>query len=410
MSPEQVSRLIVMIGIICQGAASLLLASFFFMLRRYAARRTWFLTWGYAWGMIAVALAAFVIGYGNPMIGLEPALRPVPPAANFIYQLAKLLAMAMLLTGTLNLVRGSGGWLIAVLYAVAAGYGIATFFAAANLPALLVWQAPAVVAVGAICGSLLLSLPESRRTAGSLMTGAMFMAIAALWAVNMLVFSTPPPFPAWMAAVSSYSAYYDLLLDVLLAFGMVLILIEDTKRESDTAHAQLGEAHSALLEEALRDSLTRVLNRRALSEGIGLEHVGDVGGSVVVFDLDNLKEVNDEHGHRCGDALLRHFVAVLSPKLRHTDALYRFGGDEFLLVIAQARPGELVPRLLKTFQTAEPLRLESGATVRLQVSLGAAAFSSRADFDLAISRADGEMYEHKRRRKPLQGGDVLEPA
>lgn len=410
MSLEQVSRLIVMIGIICQGAASLLLALFFFMLRRYAVGRRWFLIWGYAWVMVAVALTAFVIGYGNPMIGLKPALQSVLPAANFVYQLAKLVAMAMLLVGTLKLVRGAGGWRVTVLYGLAAGYGIATFFAASDLSALIVWQAPAVVAASSIGAVLLLGLPKSRRSAGSLMTGAMFMAIAALWAINMLVFSATPPSPAWMTAVSSYSAYYDLLLDVLLAFGMVLILVEDTKRESDTAHAQLGEAHSALLEEALRDSLTRVLNRRALSEGVGLEQVRDVGGSVVVFDLDNLKHVNDEYGHRCGDALLRHFVTVLSPKLRRSDALYRFGGDEFLLVIAQARPAELVPRLLAIFQAAEPLRLESGAAVRLQVSLGAAAFSGRADFDLAISRADGEMYEHKRRRKPLQGGELPDPA
>lgn len=407
MTQDPISSLIAIIGVACQAAAATLLSLLFFLLRRYAMRRTYFLIWGNAWVLLAVALIALTVRY----FGFRGSDGIWADSANFLYQLAKLLAMTMLLAGTLGFTRGLQDRISAPLYAAAAGYVIITFTFAHTLMALMMAQAPVVAAISLGCAWLLFNLPESRRSLGSGMSGLIFAAITVLWAVYPLAFhaqahpENAPP--VWIVWIAHYSGYFDLFLDVLLAFGMVLILLEDVKRETDAAHTELGEAHSALLEEALRDSLTRVLNRRAFNEGAGMEHIGREGGCVVVFDLDNLKQVNDEHGHLSGDALLKHFVEVLTPQLRRSDALYRFGGDEFLLIVARARASEVVPRLLTTFQSAAPLQLgDSGSGVRLQVSLGAAEFNGRADLDHAVSRADSEMYEHKRRRKPLAGDEL----
>ena len=117
----------------------------------------------------------------------------------------------------------------------------------------------------------------------------------------------------------------------LLGYAMVLVLMEDSKREFDDAQAELRVTHDQLRRAALYDSLTDSLNRRAFAEGVGLEMVRATFGTVVIADLDNLKLVNDRHGHMAGDQIIRRCADVLRATLRPYDKLYRWGGDEFLL-------------------------------------------------------------------------------
>src|SRR5690606_38704651 len=95
-------------------------------------------------------------------------------------------------------------------------------------------------------------------------------------------------------------------------------------------------AHSAMRRAALYDSLTGCLNRRAIDEGVGLENARGGFGAVMMFDLDDLKNVNDTYGHAAGDTLLRHLTESLRSELRPSDKLYRWGGDEFLMLLPGA--------------------------------------------------------------------------
>jgi diguanylate cyclase (GGDEF)-like protein len=104
-----------------------------------------------------------------------------------------------------------------------------------------------------------------------------------------------------------------------------------------------------------------------------------------MVDMDNLKTVNDTGGHAAGDELLRRLVETLRRCVRPLDRVYRWGGDEFLLLFPAAVPEEVVPRL----------RAALRAVPDLEVSVGAARFSGYEDLAAAIERADRAMYEEK---------------
>lgn len=108
-----------------------------------------------------------------------------------------------------------------------------------------------------------------------------------------------------------------------------------------------------------------------------------------MLDMDNLKTINDTRGHAAGDDLLRRLVETLRRCVRPLDRVYRWGGDEFLLLFPAALPDDVLPRIREAF-TQVP---------ELQVSLGAAAFSGTDDLAAAIERADRAMYDEKARNR-----------
>jgi diguanylate cyclase (GGDEF)-like protein len=166
--------------------------------------------------------------------------------------------------------------------------------------------------------------------------------------------------------------------------------------------------HDQLRRSALHDSLTDALNRRAYAEGVGLDMVRATFGTAVLADVDNLKIVNDRYGHAAGDQLLRRCAEVFRVTLRGYDKLYRWGGDEFLLILPSAHASDVLARLRRAIEAASPVETGSnGQVVRLEVSLGAADYSNSAALAHAIEQADRAMYQEKNRRKhvsaPLDG-------
>jgi diguanylate cyclase (GGDEF)-like protein len=121
---------------------------------------------------------------------------------------------------------------------------------------------------------------------------------------------------------------------------------------------------------------------------------------VAGIDLDNLKTVNDRYGHGAGDQLLRHLVSVLRDELRPTDRLYRWGGDEFLIVVPGVKASDAWERLERAIHSARPM-LTTAATQPLPMlaSVGAAGFGGAEDLVGAIERADAEMYRRKQQRR-----------
>ena len=186
---------------------------------------------------------------------------------------------------------------------------------------------------------------------------------------------------------------------MLLGYGMVVLLLEDAKREVDAAHAELAVAHDRLRRAALYDALTGSLNRRAFVEGIGLEAAAAVAGTLVVLDMDNMKEVNDTYGHPAGDALLRRLVEVLRGTIRSTDRLYRWGGDEFLVILPGGAMEEATARIGRHVDAANAALGADEVRLRLEVSVGAAEYIGPEELPAAIERADAAMYAHKLSRK-----------
>jgi diguanylate cyclase (GGDEF)-like protein len=399
MPSEAVRRLISLIGLLAQLGGALLLIALFALLFRNARRRRYFLYWGRAWLALAFALGALVVGHLLlPEYLTEHAL--VERGLHLAYQSGKLLYLALLVAGTAAYCSGFRPRR-ALPYAAAAigGYALLSVAVSERLTGILLWQSIAAVAALAYCCVRFLRLPPSRRSLGSRAIGTGFGIMAAQWAVYVAAFGFSSQFAARsgpLALLVQYNAYFDLLFQVLLGYGMVVLLMEDAKREVDDAHAELAVAHDRLRRDALYDALTGCLNRRAFQEQVALAEARASFGTVVMVDLDNLKPVNDTLGHPAGDDLLRAAAEVLRQATRPKDRLFRWGGDEFLLLLPGARAGVVQPLLE---QRIARLSREAEAPVRLHLSLGSADYDDAEGLDAAIRAADDAMYVQKALRK-----------
>jgi diguanylate cyclase (GGDEF)-like protein len=405
MLPEQVGALVSAIGLLTQtGAALLLVGLFMALLRSHPRPQPYFREWTRAWGWLLLALLGVVVQYGWPGVFTGGTLPE--RGANLLYQAGKLLFVVHLLAGTLNYVKGvrprdflRRAVPAVVLYSVAT-----TVLPGVLLNGVMLLQAPLVAGPFVVCAVLLLRLPASRSTMGSRATGAVFGLISVLWMAYAVAFAADgvPALREPAGALDfllQYNSYFDLLLQVLLGYGMVVVLLEDAKREADDARAQLALAHDRLKRVSLYDPLTGALNRRAYDEGVGLDAVGARFGTAMMLDMDNLKYVNDTYGHAAGDELLRRLVECVRGCIRPTDRVYRWGGDEFLVLFPGALPDDMLPRIRAALQAANA----DGSAHELQASLGAADYTGAEEIPAAILRADRAMYDEKarNRRKPL---------
>lgn len=144
-----------------------------------------------------------------------------------------------------------------------------------------------------------------------------------------------------------------------------------------------------------RDPLTGLLNRRALLAP--WPELASCGAVVVMCDLDHFKRINDTWGHATGDAVLQAFGALLAAHVRPSDRVGRYGGEEFVLVLHGVTLATALPRLERiraevVGATAWP-GLPAGSTVTL--SLGAVALHAQEALEMAIVRADLQMYAAK---------------
>jgi diguanylate cyclase (GGDEF)-like protein len=399
------------LGVLVQLGGATLLVGFFMLLRRYVFRRPYFSAWVTAWCAIAIGILALVVRY-MLVERFEPTATDsavVVRLLYFVYQTAKLVGFLFFIRGTAMYVAGGRGAdpfsrrsLVAAAVFFAAGSAL---LARSGLNEMVIWQCVIAVPALGYCGSALLWLPRSRRTMGSVATGAGFAALAMLWLVYGGAFALAighagTPLSRLAEEFVGFNSYFDLLLDVLLGYGMVVLLMEDAKREVADAQAELRMSHDRLSRAAMFDSLTDSLNRRAFVEGVGLEMARATFGTVVIADIDNLKLVNDQHGHAVGDLLIRRCADVLRSALRPYDKLYRWGGDEFLLVVPSAHAADMLDRLHEALATADVIHSPTGGErVPLEVSLGGADFSRAEEIGPAIDHADRAMYLDKSRRK-----------
>ncbi len=121
--------------------------------------------------------------------------------------------------------------------------------------------------------------------------------------------------------------------------------------------------------------------------------------SMLMIDSDNLKDVNDRHGHEAGNRLLKQVAMRIENELRHTDVLARYGGDEFVVLLPETaadRADEVAQRILQAVASA-PLEFE-GRHIQTSVSIGIACYPEDGrSIDAIQARADRAMYLAKER-------------
>ncbi|MBH3367251.1 diguanylate cyclase [Pseudomonas carnis] len=153
-------------------------------------------------------------------------------------------------------------------------------------------------------------------------------------------------------------------------------------------------------QKALLDPLTGLPNRAAWSERLDYEvnawHQRGNSLSLAMLDLDHFKRINDGYGHLAGDKVLKIIANVLSKRLRPTDFIARFGGEEFVLLMPDSALADAlaVGELLREAIAACPFHFK-GEPVTITVSMGVAQFQAGERSDLALKRADEALYRAK---------------
>ncbi|MFL5327519.1 MAG: GGDEF domain-containing protein [Gemmataceae bacterium] len=346
----------------------------------------------WAWGWLALA-----IGLGALDAGFQ--LRASSRALYSVYWVAADLFGFLLFVGCRDFVRnqpirGRDWW----LFIVPASVGIVAPLYLTHINELF----PVHAAIfGAYC---LLALLQTFRSPSEgptriglyLFRISLVALIVLFWHYSVLLTWITLQAPAVIRPVyMQYSSLYDSYAELMLAIAQVVLATDSVRRELADTNRQLAAATEQLAWAARTDALTGLLNRRAFDSLITDPAATPAPGCVAMLDLDNLKQLNDEHGHAVGDAALRTVARALQSRTRLGDLVFRMGGDEFLIVV----PGLASSELTRRFETLDNSLLKSrlpgvSAPIDLSISSGIAEYRG-PDLAIAVEKADAVMYASK---------------
>jgi diguanylate cyclase (GGDEF)-like protein len=381
------------VAVTAQVASLLLLAVTLSYLARLMAR-PYLRRWAVAWACLLAGILAVRAAIELPNRGLW-----------VLYLVAGWYYLAALLIGCLEMARGeevrrTARFLLPGLPAAAILAGtLVPFFS--NFDLLFSLQAGVLAAGYGAAFAILSQVPAVRRTAGYHLLRA-----ALGWLAVQFLLYVPLYLMAELMAgfrqgrlfvLLGYTSLADLCAQLLLGFGMVLVAADESHAELAATVADLRAARDQLAARAHADPLTGALNRHAfqdlLASGEGLPAAGH--GALAMIDLDHLKEINDSAGHSAGDAAIRAAAEAIRRLLRGTDLLYRWGGDEFLVLLPGCSREAAATLLAPLGAGARFTPAPQGRERQLHLTWGVtelAGATHQAEIDAAIARADGAMY------------------
>ena len=174
------------------------------------------------------------------------------------------------------------------------------------------------------------------------------------------------------------------------------------QRELEIARARIAQLERL----ADEDSLAPIANRRAfvreLSRMIAFTRRYGPPSSVIYFDVNGMKQINDTYGHPAGDAALRHVAEVLSKNVRESDIVGRLGGDEFGVILTQTSQDQANAKGIALAEeiAATPFRWGKNS-ITVSAAYGVYSFTGSDDAQVAIEAADKAMYQQKRVRQAV---------
>jgi diguanylate cyclase (GGDEF)-like protein len=376
-------------SLLVQSVGTALLFLVFVMLYQKIRRRA-FLDWIASWAFLLAGLTALFL---RPLLGSSRGF--------FFFLHACLLAHALLLLRGVRRFRDEKVrskkrellWIVAVVGLAWWTSAMPGGVAAGTIPILM-----ATAVAYAITGIVFAVTPGS--PAGRVLLSASFL----VWAAESVLLASahgryglleemPPLF--------QYTSFLAMFLEMMIAVGLIILLFEASQVQLAAEMHQLVSSEEQLKEMGIRDPLTGLYNRHFFNDVIRRELATarrfGASLSVLLADVDRFKEINDKKGHAVGDDVLKFVANYLTACVRETDYVFRWGGDEFLIVLpktdgpsAAAKAEELVRRLPN---------IPGTDNLQPTLSVGWAVHSSEVEFPITLAEADSRMYAMKMERK-----------
>lgn len=185
--------------------------------------------------------------------------------------------------------------------------------------------------------------------------------------------------------------------------GIKPTLVADLHRRIDEMKFLLNDLFQNAAEiENGRDPLTRTLNRRFLPSVVGREITlakkSSTPLSILMADLDRFKSINDQHGHSAGDLALCHAAEILLNSVRPSDFVFRYGGEEFLIILVETgqREAQLVAEHIRAQVEGASIPISDREAITATISIGVATYEGHPDYQYLINAADRALYTAKK--------------
>jgi len=369
-----------------QMSSALLIALFFLVFWR-STERAELRIWVAAWIANLLAMSATMVYWLRPSQS-----EALLVAVRVPYVLFKVAFAFLLIVGAINFSRRQPGrralsalGIAVVLYGLVAGLLIESI----DMMRVVV---PGTIGL-TLCGMSIYMTIMRQPSCGWLavgfaMRGGLGIAESAASATRMV--AGPDAMGGAVNTFVAMSSSLDAGAEWLIALGCVLALYDTIGKDLSRINTDLEVTKEELRILSHRDPLTGVFNRRRLPDIMHDSRL--TGATILFFDLDDFKDINDIHGHHVGDEALRRFARVLQSSFRPGDHVIRYAGDEFLVVgqgIEQVDVRERISVLRET------LLRECSDGPPINFAVGEAYLPVGGDPEAAIRAADAAMYRRK---------------
>ncbi len=226
--------------------------------------------------------------------------------------------------------------------------------------------------------------------------------------IDMIIGDQPPHTCSYQLVIA------DFKLGEIRFFRGTRFSEDETRKLENLLCALIYPLRNALMyRDAVRssfiDPLTGVKNRAAMDNALLREvelcRRQGASMSIILLDLDYFKRVNDRHGHAAGDTALRTVAQCTENCIRSSDMLFRFGGEEFLILLSYTRADGALLLAERVRRRIEKLDAVPGTDIKLTVSLGVSSLRENETAKSLFDRADKTLYEAKQAgRNRVMGG------
>jgi diguanylate cyclase len=253
-------------------------------------------------------------------------------------------------------------------------------------------------------GAYLITAVAFALTPGSVGGRAILSSSFFLWAAERSIvgWGFVSPEHALMPELFTYAHFVEMFLEMTVGVGIIILLFEASQSQLQQEMQRLVESDSQVKEMGIRDRLTGLYNRHYFNDVIRRElarsrrHGGAL--SVLLIDVDRFKEINDVRGHATGDGVLQFVANYLTACVRESDLVFRWGGDEFLVLLTNADEASAAQKSEELANRHLP-KLPGDERLRIDLSVGWATHHSNSEFPKTLAEADARMYEMKLSRK-----------